>query len=199
MATLSDRDFTKKSGAYIQPGVGTAYPDLVDMVRDIYRKRVSKLPFVPVGWLSDMETAMAGSTLVLLQQPLPYGKPTTNGMPDWILSDQAAMKAWQGVAELNRDTYSQYAMGKVEEGRKVVARANANAAFWDTLYTTAVAIRDAPGNAVNAVGRGALDFLKSFLSKTWWILALAAAGWLVWNSRSAIGEAASKRFRKAIQ
>lgn len=198
MATIPERDFSKMTGAYVQPGVGTAYPDLVDIIRDIYRKRVSKLPFVPVGWLSKVEAAMEGSTIVLLFDPMPGGKTQINPMPEWIMGDAAAAKAWQAAAQVVKDAYTQYAMGKVEEGRRIMARAQANAAFWDTLYTTAVAVRDAPGKAVDAVGRGALDFAKSFLGKTWWILALALGGWLLWANRDAVAAGASRRFRKAV-
>lgn len=200
MATLPNPDeFGRQTGAYVQPGVGMAYPDLVRDMRAIYRNKVAKLPFVPSGWLDQVERTMGTDTLVLLFQPLPYGKPTRNPLPDWIRNDPAATVAWQKAAEMVRDAYSAYAMGKVEEGRSVLRRAEMNAAFWDTLYLGAVAVRDAPGNAVAAVGRGALSFLGSFLSKTWWIIALAALGWLAWSSRGAIAAGAVRRVREAVK
>jgi hypothetical protein len=189
--TTSNNALSSRLGVFVQAGVGQAYPDLVQIVRDIYRKRVAKLAFIPAYWLGDVLAAMEGGDLVL---PTPTGfKSLAYPIPDWLSKDQAALSAWRQVYDLVREAQSRYIAGRIEEGRYLMAQAEANAAFWDGLYTAAVAIRDAPGNAVDAIGKGTVSALGSFLGKSWWVLALVGIGLLAWYGRGTLGRMAVRK------
>jgi len=191
-ATLS-----RQTGTFIQPGVGEAYPDLVALVRNLYRNRVAKLPFVPAGWLASVEAAMDGNNLVL---PTPVGFASlAYPIPDWLSTDTAALAAWRQVHDLVKDVQSRYIAGRIEEGRILIAASEANAAFWDGLYTAAVTIRDLPGDAVAAVGKGTMSFMGSFLGKTWWVLALVGIGLVVWYGRGTLGRAAARKLAGGVK
>ena len=190
-------DFTAMTGAYVQPGIGQAYPEFRESLKELYRTRVASLAFVPAGWLGQIVGAM-GEDIVLLQDSLPYGVPYRGALPPWITSDPAAVKAWSEASKVILAAYRAYAAQRVAEGKRIVANAQANAAFWNGLYSAAVAIRDLPGNAVNAVGAGAVDALRSFIARVWWILALGLVGAFVWFNRGSIAKAANGKARKAV-
>ena len=187
-ALLKSAQLTAQFGAYIQPGIGFAYPELVQLLLNLYRNRVSKLSFVPSDWLENIEAAMSNDVVVKLQQSLPNGQKFM-GLPSWITADSRSMLAWQEVADLVDDAVAAFAAQRVEAGRSIIASADANAAFWNGLYKTAVVIRDLPGNAVGAVGDGVLSFLKSFFKRTWYFFALAVVCIIVWVYRGELFKA----------
>ena len=190
-AMILSGKLTPTLGVYIQPEIGNAYPELVAILRDLYTKRVSKLPFVPLDWLAKVLEQMGteGHEVVIkLQQSLPHGQPY-KGLPQWIVGDVQAMHAWQSMAEVIDDAVAAFAAQRVEAGKAIVAHAQANAQFWDSLYTSAKFVRDLPGNVVGAVGDGALSVVKAFLARTWYLVALAVVGLLVWLNRESIFKA----------
>ena len=193
----TNAQITRTLGVYVQPGIGTAYPELVAILRKLYADRVAQLPFVPSGWLADVLDLMGGNVVVLLQQSKPKGVPYA-GLPAWIGGDAEAIDAWQQVALLVNSTYFNFAAGKVAEGRKVIATANANAAFWNALYKGAVFVRDAPGDAVAAIGKGTLGALGAFLGKTWWVLGLVVVGFLVWTLKGDIAKTVTRKVKAAV-
>lgn len=182
---------SSRLGLYYQPGQGEAWPELAAQVLDLYRSRVARLPFVPIGWIAQVEAAAAGSRLLIPTGPLFAS--LAYPIPGWIASDQAAKEAWQQVNQLIRDAVSKYASKKTDEGRQIIAAAEANAAFWDTLYQAAVTIRDLPGTVVEAVGTGAVSAGWAFIKRAWWVLALIGIGLLVWYGRGTIARMAVRK------
>lgn len=194
MDLVANATLTGTLGVYVQPGIGEAYPELVKILRELYRTRVSRLPFVPNDWYVQVDRLMGSSTVVKLQQSKPYGV-TYDGLPVWILSDKSAIDAWQKVAVLMNNAITAFVGGEVEKGKAIVASAQANAEFWNGLYEGAVWVRDAPGKAVDAVGRGAMSFAGSFLAKTWWIGALVIVGIFLYVNRGASASAVGKKMK----
>lgn len=176
---------TAHYGVYIQPGLGTAYPDLVQQLRDLYTSRVAKLAFVPADWLPAVLGQMGDSVLVKLQQSAPHGV-AYSGLPDWIGKDQAAIDAWQQAAEMIDSAVAAYANKQVEAGRAILARASANAAFWNGLYAADLALVNLPGTIVGGIGDGILSALKAFLARTWYLFVIAAVLAFLWFNRGAV-------------
>lgn len=196
MAT-TDQQRAAELGTYLQPGIGEAYPELSASLLRLYKDRVAKLAFVPASWYPRVEADAAGGNIVLLVQPSPYGVRNSTPLPPWIDNDQVAVAAWQKVAKVALDAYSQFAAQQVDSGREILADAYANAAFWSGLYQVATTIRDLPGTVVAAVGGGALDVAMSFLKKAWWVLLLVAVVAFVWVNRGAIASKVNEKAKKA--
>lgn len=194
MDLVANATLTGNLGVYVQPGIGEAYPELVKILRELYRTRVSRLPFVPNDWYVQVDRLMGSNTVVKLQQSKPNGV-VYDGLPVWIVSDKAAIDAWQKVAVLMNSAITAFIGGEIEKGKSIIASANANAEFWNTLYDGAVWVRDAPGKAVDAVGRGAMSFAGSFLAKTWWIGAVLLVGLFIYVNRGAAVAAAGKKLK----
>jgi hypothetical protein len=191
---MDNAALSSRLGVFIQPGVGTAYPELVAIVRGIYRSRVSRLAFVPSYWLAEVLAAMEGDNLVL---PTPVGfKSLAYPIPAWLSDDTAAMSAWAAVGSLVKDAEQRFLAGRIEEGRAVMAAADANASFWNGLYSAAVAVRDLPGDAVAAVAKGTASAAGSFIGKAWWVWIAAGVLALAWMGRGAIASAAVRRVTK---
>lgn len=197
MSPDQNASLSSRTGTFIQPGVGEAYPELVAIVRSIYRNRVARLAFVPAGWLAQVEDAMAGGNLVL---PTPVGFASlAYPIPAWLSGDAYALAAWRQVHDLVKDAQSRFIAGRIEEGKYVMAQAEANVAFWDGLYKAAVAIRDLPGDAVAAVGTGATSALMAWVKKAWWVLALVGIGLVVWYGRGTFGRMAARKLAGGVK
>lgn len=196
MKAYDDADLARRLGVYVQPGIGEAYPELAAQVRRIMVEKVSKIPFLPAGWLDEVLAIIDTNppTLVKIYPVFKSDGVTTNELaPTFATYSPEAAKVWQELSEVTRLAQFNYAAGKVEEGRAVMDAAYARAAFWDTAYNVAVWIRDAPGNAVNAVATGTMSFAWSFIKRTWWVWALLAVGALVWFNRGALARAAGRK------
>lgn len=194
MNESDNANLAARTGLYIQPGQGQAWPELAALVLKLYRIRVARLAFVPAGWLAEVEAAAAGSNLLV-----PVGtafKTLVYPIPSWITDDPQAKAAWQEVYAIVQAARLKYGAQKLAEGRLAIESAVANVAFWDGLYKVAVAVRDAPGNAVAAVAKGAASAAGSFLGSTWWVWLAAGAGALLWFGRGAIASAAVRRVTK---
>jgi hypothetical protein len=197
MDPSQDNDIPRRLGVYVQPGIGQAYPELAMSVRDIMVERVSKIPFLPAGWLDEVLRLIDTQplTLVKVYPALKADGVTPNDLaPSWVKESPERLKVWQELSEITRLAQFNYAQARVEEGRAIMAKANADAAFWDRAYNVAVFIRDAPGNAVSAVAGGALSFVGSFPTKTWWVWAIVGVLAFAWFARGSI---AAKVARKA--
>ena len=188
---------TAQYGVYIQPGIGTAYPELVDLLRTLYRNRVSKLAFLPSNWLSTVLAEMDQYGVVKLQQSMPHGVAIA-GLPSWIDGDDKARAAWQAVAEIVDSAVNKYATQQVAAGRSILTLSNANAAFWNGLYTAAVAAGHLPGNIIGTLGDGVLSALKSFLARTWYIIAIVVVLAFLWYNRSAVLGAVNRKVKAKV-
>lgn len=186
MSAIRQEALIAAVAAYPRDGLGSTWPELRDQLLKLYRERVGKLAFVPMTWIDQVAAEhAAGNVLVLVPPFLPNGTVRPN-LPAWLASNPQALAAWKEAAEVSRLIVFHYAAGKVTEGRAEMARAQANAAFWDGLYRAAVFVADAPANAVSGVlggvqrvvGGVAGAFLKSPIV---WVALVAGGGFLAWR------------------
>lgn len=196
-ALILSASLTAHYGVYIQPGLGSAYPDLVQQLRGLYTSRVAKLPFVPSDWLAAVLAQMGTDVVVKLQQSKPHGV-NFQGLPAWIGQNQAAIDAWQQAAELIDSAVAAYANNQVEAGRAIIARANGNAAFWGGLYAADQAFLNLPGTIVGGIGDGILTALKAFVARTWYLLVIAAVVIFLWYNRSAVVAKVNAKVKGAV-
>lgn len=168
-------------GLLPQPGIATAYPELVAEFNKLYSERMANLPWLPPGWVNEVLTINGkGGDIVF---PVPTfrkdGSPINKPWPDFLQSEEAR-KVWQAIYERYREILVAYAAADAEKGRALLKSLYAASAFWDGLYRAAVAVRDAPGNAVNAVVNGATSALFGNLGalgwKVWVIVGIAGVG-----------------------
>ncbi len=201
-AQIASADTQGTLGVWIQPGLGQAIPSLKDDFQALYRERIASLPFIPLGWLSSVQDLQAKNPTALVKLfPSKGANGKTNAnLPAWLTADQARIDKWQQVVD---------AMGRIQyktaeglngylNGDPEFARIMSDAAFWNegwgnTLINVATAVRDAPGAIVGAVGDGALSVLKSFLTRTWYLFAIAGVAYLVWANRGKIARKAADK------
>lgn len=164
LAALSDTDvqLSKSLGMYVQPGIATAYPELSQMLRIMYRDRFAKLPFVPADWFAHVDalqgTPISGANYNDILLPLPtydnFGKPSAS-LPEWLSASDANLKAWDAARVALKDGYTKFINNQIDEGRTLLNSLYAKADFWNGLYTAVVsarnAIRDAPFTAIKAI------------------------------------------------
>lgn len=172
-------------GVYINQA-GQSWPELTEQLLKLYRDRVAKLAFVPTSWYASVQALKGLGAPVIAPPYMGDGKTVRPGFPAWLANDPAALTAWAKVAEQARLIVFHYASNKVEEGRGEMARAYANAAFWDGLYNVAVAVADAPGKIVGAAADGAQRvaggiFKSLFSSWLVWLVLLGGAAFAAWR------------------
>lgn len=174
-------------GMRLQWGLGNAYPVLRQTVQRIYADRVSSLPWVPRGWLAQVD-ALANQYPDDVVMPVPalvagVRVPTA---PAFVDSMEKA-KAWQSLTDSVTAAVSDYAAKKAAEGQRELEQLYADVAFWNKALSIATAIRDFPANAVGAVADGVGSVATSWISrlaKSWviWVVVIVAGGFVAWRS-----------------
>jgi hypothetical protein len=194
-ATPAESDAAWKSwGVYLQPGIGEAYPELNTKLLNFFRDKVSEIPWLPAGWydaVAGIQANFPGSQVRIAPALLVSGG-VNKLAPDWLDSDEKR-QYWQELNVQSNSIVQKYAAGKAEEGRAELDQLYANAAFWDRAYNIAVAIRDAPANAVKAAGEVvtgiAWEGLKGFIIPA----AIVAVVFILWTGRDSFAKAAVKK------
>jgi hypothetical protein len=158
-------------GLLPQPGIATAYPELIAEFNKLYSERVAKLTFLPQGWLTTvLENNGKGGTILFPIPPFMANGTVKPGLPSF-LQTEGAREVWKALNAEYRKILIAYAAARAEEGRAELKKLYAAAAFWDGLYNTAVFVRDLPSTAVNTVTNAAFDVVFGNLGKL---------GWKVW-------------------
>lgn len=167
-------------GVFVQPGLATAWPELRDILGRIYSDKVQTLPWIPRDWLGRVQALEKANTGALVRIAGPF-----NGAPTW--ADSAAKQAaWSAIADQANSAVYQYSIGKAAAGRAELETLYAKAAFWNSAYSIAVAIRDLPANLVGGALSGAGDVAGGILKKlfsSWlvWVALLGGGGFLAWR------------------
>lgn len=168
-------------GVLPRDGLGVTWPELGRDLLKLYRERVANLPFVPAGWLAQIEREHNAGNIMVLRPALFPGTstPVPDAMPAWLSSIEAK-KAWTEASERVRLVVNAYAQGKLEIGRREMAAAQFDAAFWNGLYTATKAVADLPKNIVEGVTGGAQYVAGGLLRSIF-------SSWIVWVGIAAAG------------
>lgn len=163
----------------IQPGIGVGYPELKRIVADFLQK-VGDAKYLPDTWKDDVAKLQRErpNDIVMLDSTNKFGIPG---------------ELWSQLYETQRKTILAYTSRKLEEGRKIMASANANAAFWDVLYRGTKAVADAPKVIAGEAGNLLTSVSGAFLKKGFIGLLIVAGLYFLYNQRATIaGKVAGK-------
>lgn len=145
----------KLYGLWDSYGLGISWPDLRERVNSLIDAKVAPIKWLPETWGADVAQLRANAPGDIFR-PAPtlqidgVTQLDKSMVPDWL--DTAEKAAWWNeLSAIVNNAVNSYAMGKLEEGRQIIADAEADAAFWDRAYNFAVSIRDfVPNIAANA-------------------------------------------------
>lgn len=112
---------------------GDAWPDLRDILSDIYGK-IGAVPWFPPQWLAQVNALHGKNSMLLIPTPSSARNPPAISFIK--TPEQAAW--WNEFERRANAALMLYAEKQASEGRKVMAAANADAAFWDSAYRVAV-------------------------------------------------------------
>lgn len=134
---------SRELGMRLQPGLAGAYPELAQKLDAIYRDKVAKLPWLPPGWLDQVEAIHGTGGDILLPAPV-FGKGgrINRDVAAW-LDTPDRRQAWDDLATVATNARQQFVEDRRREGLVILAEAEANAAFWDAAYRLQAAVRQA--------------------------------------------------------
>lgn len=144
---------TKELGVFLQPGIGMAYPELKDQLIRLYRDKVSKLNFIPFGWLGAVmavQEAHPNDLVRLSPVVLTNGTIIPESAPFTIQTQETA-DAWDAIFKQVGPAIAAYAAKQQEAGKKQLDVLYANAAFWNRAYLLADGIVSAPGRLTDKI------------------------------------------------
>lgn len=191
--TLTNADRTRiryTLGVEDTIGLRGAWPELGRLIDRLFEDRVSRLPWVPKSWLQAVREVQAANPQDLIR--LAPGRDKLGrrqeGAPSFA-DDDAKLDVWVEIWKAQQKATEAYAAKQVEVGRREIDRLVANAAFWDAAYTIADTAKNLPANIVKATGRGAAEFVGTFLPDslksyarliTWALVLLIVGGLVLW-------------------
>ena len=159
--TLADR-----YGMYALP-YATAFPDLTAKLGALYRERVADVPWLPDGWLSRVGVLNGSDGSILFPAPSPSAP--------WL--DTPAKRAWwREFSAVTAAAGTAYAAGKADQGRALIAKADANLAFWTRAHEIATVLA-MPVTIVQGAGSGLLSLSRAGALVP---IALGLAGLFLW-------------------
>ncbi len=134
-------------GVFLQPGLGTAYPELKAILGKLYRDKVSKLPWLPANWLTEVEALQTANPTALIRLDsvlMANGTVRTSSnaggpIPLWLSSVPDRTKAWQMLFDATNEAIVAYARNEQMKGKAQLDQLYAKAEFWDTAYRVALA------------------------------------------------------------
>jgi hypothetical protein len=181
-------------GLYIQPGWGTAYPQMKTLIKDIILK-AANIPWLSQGWKDaalDIDKRHPGDVLRVQRIFNASGVRYGNNLPKFLDTPEK-QKFWDELAKKVDAAVVLFAQNQAKAGAAELAILNAKAAFWDGAYKFAVAVRDAPKTVIGAAGDVASGIVSETLKKFAIPLIVVAIGFIVWTQRDALSRAAVKR------
>jgi hypothetical protein len=136
--TPADQTQVATLGLYTQPDVGTAYPELRDRVLELYNWHVMRLPFLPDGWIDEVQAAFAAdpSSILLMIPAHDNAGGVTQGLPSW-LAQEGARTAWDSARKRVMEGYMQWVQGEIDNGRAALWWAQLDIGYWNTLIAIA--------------------------------------------------------------
>jgi len=157
-------------GVWIQPGLGSAWPNLRQTIYKLYLEKVQPLPFVPREWYTKVMSLQSGDDGALIKIAPVFmkdGSLTEWGKNTSFLDTEEKRKTWDDLSKQVNEIVIAYARNESAKGKVLLDKLYADAAFWDRAYRVTKAIADAPKTVVKATGEFASDIawtgLKAFL------------------------------------
>jgi len=191
-------------GVWVQPGLGTAFPELKTLLASLYG-RVAALPFVPIGWAAQVAALQEANptSLVRLYPSIGAAGNVNAGIPSWIASERSRAEAWQAVVKAQDAVIFKYAQGKNQflDPDSELNALLADSEFWNgwagsaliAINQAARAATEAPGNLVGWMGDGLLSFAGKFLGRTWYLFVIAGVVYVMWTGRGKIARKAASK------
>lgn len=193
LAQESDKAW-KTLGVYIQPGIGTAYPELNKLLQAFFKSKVSTIPWLPAGWMDSqagLQASYAGDQVRIA--PVFKGDGSISPLaPSWLDTPEKR-QFWQELFKRSNEIVTAYAAGEAAKGKVLLDKLYAEAAFWDRAYNVAVFVRDLPKTVVGAAGDFASGIVGEFLKKFWIPLLVVGVGFIVYTNRAGLAKAAGRR------
>lgn len=193
-------DASTRLGVYLMPRIqAPEWQEMENRLKALIRDKVAKVPWLPLGWASSIEqlyTTFPDQRIMVY--PALTASGSRNPLAPAFLDTTEKEQAWANLAKEMQNVVSTFANGMREKGLAEMEALNADAAFWDALYTAAKTIADAPKNIVGAAGDFASELLGTALSRFLPVLVVAGIGIVVYYNREAIGKALGGRIVKAV-
>jgi hypothetical protein len=122
----------KKYGVYTQP-YATVWPELGQRLRQLYATRLVNVPWLPSDW----QTVILGSVHGRNGNIAVIAPSTANyngGRGADFLNTAEKKQWWDELSAVTSKAITSFAAQKAEEGRREIAAAEADVAFWDSAY-----------------------------------------------------------------
>lgn len=187
----------KALGIWLAPRIQTEeWRGMEDDLWATLRDRISKIPWLPVGWLASVERLRTPEVRIM---PIPGRIPAGRNpnLPSWIDTPEK-VAAWDEMSKRLNGIVTVFSAGMLEKGREEMAAAYADAAFWDGIYGAVKAIADAPAKIVGAAGEFATGLVGSFLKAWWPVIIFAGVAFIVYANRDKLAGAAGNKLAKAM-
>jgi hypothetical protein len=184
----------KTLGVYIQPGIGTAYPELNKLLQAFFKSKVATIPWLPAGWLDSqagLQAAYPGDQIRIA--PAFKGDGSVSPLAPVWLDTPEKRQLWQELFKRSNEIVTAYAAGEAAKGKVLLDKLYSEAAFWDRMYNIAVTVRDLPKTVVGAAGDFASGVVGEFLKKFWIVIAVGGIGFILYVNRNSLAKAAGKR------
>ncbi len=182
-----------------------AADDLVDLIgpnnarvlaamRKVWNERMRETQFYTT-WQIDRAVALIDAGVLVYPTSAKMIAATNPSLPlhlvEPVLETDEARAAWESVCGVFREIALEYDKKALELAAAATEAANADAAFWDGVYTAVKAVRDAPLTAVALAGEGV-----GYLFVTNWrffaLLGLIGLAYLYRGKLAAIAKGAGK-------
>lgn len=181
MTTPDIKTTTQNLGIFLQPGIGNAYPELKKIEMALLRDKVSKLPWVPQGWIESVSDLDAQNPDAIVR--VSYKK-TLNvyGAPKFLQNDER-QNIWDEIAVASGTAQGEYAKGQAAAGKAELDKLYARAAFWNAAYNVAAVVGAVPAKLAEGAGKVASETAMSAVKAFFPVLiiggmVLAGAIWL---------------------
>lgn len=129
---LDQDTLLKKYGVYTQ-AYGNAWPELTVILRNLYKNRLVKVPWLPSDWervILEGVHGRNGNIAIIAPSTANYN----GGRGADFLDTPEKKQWWDELAASTSKAVTSYASKKAEEGRKEIAAAEADIAFWNSAY-----------------------------------------------------------------
>lgn len=124
-----------KLGVWMTPGYGKAYPELKDTLQALYADKVSRMNFVPAGWVAAVAKLQEVNPddLIRIGPSMNKGRIIQENAPFTIRSRETA-EAWQALFAAENLAVVTYAAGQQKAGKAQLDQLYRNAVFWNRAY-----------------------------------------------------------------
>lgn len=180
-------------GVYVQPGIGNAYPELKKQELALIVK-AGTIPWLPQGWLDAVRDLDKSNPSALIKFA-PSGTFKANGTPAFLNSPER-VKVWDDLAASSSRAQMLYAQDQAAAGKAELEALYAKAAFWDSAYNIAVAIRDAPKTVLTAGADLISDNITNLAKKLLLPALIVGTVALIWYNKEAIAKMVGGKIAK---